>query len=244
MTFLPFKRSESDVARHYSNNMKELTCIEYIGDRVEATTGYTKKIDIGSSVSSFSLSFSGHYSPYIPFFGMCFWDVNSGELIEDPFGREASVSRYSDNIIAVMNRDGAVGEWGADIRERMHGLSTVDIGHITSILDDSPRYRAIGFEDGAIQLWEHREWTAVFEPLKGHSGKVLALVTDQFKGEYLASGSEDQSIIIWNPERREMKLPPLTGHSGPVTSLASINPDTLGSGSLDGTVRQIGRAHV
>ena len=31
MTFLPFKRSESDVARHYSINMKEPMYIEYIG---------------------------------------------------------------------------------------------------------------------------------------------------------------------------------------------------------------------
>ncbi|PAV14875.1 WD40 domain containing protein [Pyrrhoderma noxium] len=168
---------------------------------------------------------------------MCFWDVDSGELIDNPFGRDAGVSQDSGNTIVVMNRDDAVDEWGTDICERMHGLSAVDIGHITSVLNDSSKYCAIGFEDGAIQLWERRERTAVFEPLKGHSGKVLALVTDQFKSDYLASGSEDQTIIIWDPERREMKLPPLKGHSGPITSLASVNLKTLGSGSLDGTVR-------
>ena len=74
-------------------------------------------------------------------------------------------------------------------------------------------------------------------PLKGHSGKVLALAIDQFGSDYLASGSEDQSIIIWDVERREMKLPPLKGHSGPITSLTFIKPYTLGSGSLDRTIR-------
>ena len=118
MTFLPFKRSSSDVARHYSKNMKRLTCIEYIGDRVEAMTGYTKKIDIGSSVSSFSLFFFRAHSPSILFFEMRFWDVDSGKLIEDPFGRDP----FSGNTIVVMNRDGTSDEWCTDICERTYGL--------------------------------------------------------------------------------------------------------------------------
>ena len=222
MTFLPLKRSESGVARHYSRNMKEPTHIEYIGDKV--TLGCIRQINVGSSVRSISFFdrnqvLSGSSS------GACLWNVNSGELIRESFGGDERVSLpYLENGIVVTNRDGAVSEWDSE--------------YIISIAAKSSKYYAAGSEDGAIQLWDYRKMITIGEPLQGHSGKVLALSFDEARHQYLASGSEDQSIIVWDLKKREKAYPPLEGHSGSITSLAFIGwRDTLVSGSLDGTVR-------
>ena len=235
MTFLPFKRSESDVARHYSINMKEPMYIEYIGDK--PTPGCMRQINVGS-VSSISLSSDGNRVPSGSPSGVCLWDVDSGELIRGPFGGDASVSYCSRDRVLVVNRDGDVDEWSAYTCKRMHGLPTVDIGRVTSVSSGLWRYYATGFEDGAIQLWDREQKTAIGESLKGHSGKVLALAFGESGDNCLASGSEDQSIIIWDVEIREKKHPPLKGHSGPVTSVVLTKwQGELVSGSLDGTVR-------
>ena len=235
-TFLPLKKSESNVARHYSRNMKEPTRFEYIGDK--ATVGCIRQIDVGSSVSSISFSYYGDQILSGSPSGVCLWDVDSGKLIRGPFGGEASVPCCFNNRILVVNRDGNVDEWSADTCERIHGLPTVDIGHVTSVSSDGRVYYATGFEDGAIRLWDRERKTAIEEPMKGHSRKVLTLSFGGLMGDYLASGSEDQNIIIWDVERREKKYAPLRGHSGPITSLAfRFFAQTLVSGSLDGTVR-------
>ena len=54
----------------------------------------------------------------------------------------------------------------------MHGLLTVDIGYVISVSSDRWKYYATGFEDGAIQLWDREQRTAIGEPLRGHSEKV------------------------------------------------------------------------
>ena len=60
-----------------------------------------------------------------------------------------------------MNRDGNVDEWSADTCERIHGLPTVDIGHVTSVSSDGRVYYATGFEDGHIQLWDRIKKTVI-----------------------------------------------------------------------------------
>ena len=233
MTFLPFKKSESDVARHYSSNMKEPTCIEYIGDK--PTLGCTSHFNVGSSVYSLSLwddyVISGSPS------GACLWDFNGRKFIRSSKG-DTSVWYYSDDRNVIIYGGHVLDEWGAfDCKsERMYGLPAADIGHVTSVSGDRRKYYATGFEDGTIQLWDRREKTAIGELLRGHLGKVLALVFGESGDKYLASGSEDQSIIIWNVERREKKYSPLRSHSGSITSLVSTT-GKLVSGSLDGTVR-------
>ena len=238
MTFLPLKASESDVARHYSRNMREPTRIEYIRDKVSLAC--VRQINARSSYFSISLSFYGNRVLSGSPSGACLWDADSGEPIREPTGGDERVAfAYPESSIVVVYRDGAIDEWGADTCERMHGLPTVDIGHIISVSIDHWKYYATGFEDGAIQLWDRRGKIAIREPLRGHSEKVRALLFNvPLKDHCLASGSDDPSIIIWNVERREMKYPPLKAHSGPITSLVfTYQSEHLVSGSLDGTVR-------
>ena len=236
MTFLPFKKSESDVARHYSSNMKEPTRIEYVGHK--ATLGCIRQINVGSSVYSLSCYrgkiLSGSSS------GVCLWDEDSGELIREPFRGDASISSFVnyENRVVIANQDGVFGEWGTDTGEVIYSVPTVDIVRVISVSSGGWGYYATGFEDGAIQLWDRERKIAIGEPLRGHSGKVLALVFGGSMNDYLASGSEDQSIIVWDIKRREKKYAPLKGHSGPITSLEfMIGEEKLLSGSLDGTVR-------
>ncbi|PAV14881.1 nucleotide-binding-oligomerization-domain like receptor [Pyrrhoderma noxium] len=238
MTFLPLKRSESDVARHYLKNMEEPTRIEYIGDRLKATLGCTKKFDVGSSVSSISLSYHGNRILSRSPFGLSLWNADSGELLRGPFGGDASVSfSYFSNRTVVVNQNGAVDEWDTDTGEKLHDLPRVYNGHVTSVAVDDRQYYATGFEDGAIQLWSRWEGTMIGEPMRGHSKKVLALSFSGLGHCYLASGSEDQSIIVWDVKSGEKKYAPLKGHSGPITSLTfTYWSKSIVSGSLDGTV--------
>ena len=237
MTFLPSKRSESDVAKHYSRNIKEPTYIEYIGDK--ATLGCIRQIIVGSRVYSISLSSNRNHLLSGSPSGTYLWDVDNGELVKGPFGGDASISfSYFGNRTVVVNGDGIVEEWDADIGERLHVLPTVDIGRITSVAANFQGYYAIGSENGAIQLLDRREKTTIGKPLMGHSGKVLALSFSGLRPRYLASGSEDQSIIIWNVWRQEKKYASLKGHSGPITSVVfTVGRENLVSGSLDRTVR-------
>ncbi|PAV14874.1 WD40 domain containing protein [Pyrrhoderma noxium] len=239
MTFLPLKKSESDVARHYLKNMEEPTRIEYIGDRLKATLGCTKKFDVGSSVSSISLSYHGNRILSRSPFGLSLWNVDSGELLRGPFGGDASVSfSYFSNRTVVVNQNGAVNEWDTDTGEKLHDLPRVYNGHVTSVAVDDRQYYTTGFEDGAIQLWGRWEGKMIGEPMRGHSEKVLALSFSGLGHRYLASGSEDQSIIVWDVEGGEKIYAPLKGHSGPITSLTfTYWSKSIVSGSLDRTVR-------
>ena len=92
MTFLPLKRSESDVARHYASDMKELTRIEYFGDR--KALGCIRQIIVGSSVCSISLLIYEDQVLSGSPFGACLWDIISGKLIRGPLGGDASVSSH------------------------------------------------------------------------------------------------------------------------------------------------------
>ena len=239
MSFLPLKRFESDVARHYAKDMKKPTCIEHIGDRVKATLGCTKKINVGSGISSISRSYRGNRILSSSPFGLSLWNVDSGKLIRGPFGGDASISfSYHRNRAVVVNQDGAVNEWDTDTGEKLYDLPRVYNGHVTSVAVDDRQYYATGFEDGAIRLWGRWEGTMIGEPMRGHSKKVLALSFSGFGHRYLASGSEDQSIIVWDVEGGEKKYASLQGHSGPITSLTfTYWSKSIVSGSLDGTVR-------
>ena len=112
VSFLSLKRSESDVARHYSRNIEEPASIEYIGDK--ATSGCIKQIRVDGDVSSVSFCnrnqvLSGSSS------GVCLWSVDSGELIRGPFAGDTIVPfPYFVDRILLMNRDGVVGEWCLD----------------------------------------------------------------------------------------------------------------------------------
>ncbi|PAV14873.1 WD40 domain containing protein [Pyrrhoderma noxium] len=216
MTFLPLKRSESDVARHYSRDMKEPT------------------------VSL--LSFNGDQALSISPSGMYLWNVDNGELIKGPFGGDASDLYWVDRRIVVVNKDGTIEEWEAPTCERSYRLpyDTEAIGRVTSVsMDSLKQCYAIGFENGTILMYSPRETFPIATMrLRGHSGKVLVLTFNRSQYAFLASGSEDQSIIVWDVIRHEKKYATLRGHSGPITSLAFTGQGKiLVSGSLDGTIR-------
>ncbi|PAV14885.1 nucleotide-binding-oligomerization-domain like receptor [Pyrrhoderma noxium] len=235
MTFLPLKGSESDVARHYSRNMKEPTRIDYIGDK--STLDCITQINVGSDVFSISLFSYGDRVLSGSHSGVYVWDVDSGNLIRGPFGGDASVSfSYFGSSIIIVDRDGVVNEWDAYTGERTHGLPMSNVKNITSIAVEPLKYYATGSKDGAIQLWDLWERITVGDPLKGHSGEVLVLSFGD-DGQHLASGSEDKSVIIWNVWKQKKKYAALKGHSGPVTSIAfTSSSQKLVSGSLDGTI--------
>ena len=140
-------------------------------------------------VSSVALSSDGNRVLSASPSGVYLWGVDNGELIKGPLGGDASVPCSSGIKIVVENRYGAIDEWyelGVYTTERADGLLIVDIGHVTSVSGGNRMIcYATGFEDGNIRLWDRIKKTAIGEPLRGHSGKVLALAFGPFMNEYL-----------------------------------------------------------
>jgi WD40 repeat protein len=55
---------------------------------------------------------------------------------------------------------------------------------------------AVGDNGNTIKIWEYKNVYACLKVLKGHRGRVTALVFNQKKG-LLISGSSDMYIKVW-----------------------------------------------
>jgi WD40 repeat protein len=87
--------------------------------------------------------------------------------------------------------------------------------------------------DGAIHLWNTRNWTNLATlPAGSERIESLAFTSD---GQILISGDQAGQVRRWNPAQRKEILPPLNATQGPVDSL-SVHPGRryLGVGYLAG----------
>ncbi|MCJ1468483.1 hypothetical protein MMC07_007112 [Pseudocyphellaria aurata] len=84
-----------------------------------------------------------------------------------------------------------------------------------------PDIYAVGYDDGAIRIWDSRIATVIIS-FNGHRSAVSALVFDQ-DGVRLASGSKDTDIIVWDLVA-EIGLFRLRGHKDQITALQFLQP--------------------
>jgi WD40 repeat protein len=86
---------------------------------------------------------------------------------------------------------------GAELYQRRPAVDATMIG----ISSDSSRL-AVGFEDGAVELWDARHGTRTGAPLQAAVGAIASLSFSP-DDRLLAVSSGDQSTTLWDPAERE-----------------------------------------
>lgn len=92
-------------------------------------------------------------------------------------------------------------------------------------------------EDKSIKVWNANTGKRLYNPLRGHSDRINALIVSP-DGRMLISGSQDQTVKVWKLETDGGKIiHTLMGHNGFVYTLAvSADWRIVASGSSDKTV--------
>ncbi len=169
--------------------------------------------------------------------GICLWDVNTGEYI-DEFRVPA--------ISAAFNPDGRtcaiVREWGISIRnaqnissEDIGSLTARDIGSVRSVAFSPDGNTIVSCSGNNIHLWDPHT-KQFLKTLIGHTDLVSSVVFSP-DGNTIASASDDRTIRLWNANTRE-HIKTLMGHTASVNSLVfSSDGNTIASGGNDRTIR-------
>jgi hypothetical protein len=98
-----------------------------------------------------------------------------------------------------------------------------------------------GSDDGTVRVWDLDTRGLVYEPLKGHKGKVNAVAVGKLHGRPVAvSGGNDGTVRVWDLEAGRSLGAPLEGHRRKVVAVAvgelGGRPIAV-SGGNDNTVR-------
>jgi len=78
-----------------------------------------------------------------------------------------------------------------------------------------------GSDDGTVRVWDLDTRGLVYEPLKGHKGKVNAVALGKLHGRPIAvSGGDDGTVRVWGLEAERSLGAPLEGHRRKVLAVA------------------------
>ena len=239
MTFLPLRKEDSIVARHYAAKFGALTRVEYIGDKPKAAC--IKQIDVNSEVYSVSYSPDGKLIVSGSKENVCIWDAVNGGLVFDPFRGESFSVNFSSGgqYIASGNADGTIAIWNSATGESFHDAL---VGHTSGVysiaFSPDSKYIASGSFDRTVRIWDVEKGMAIGEPFQGHSNtmhSVSDLILFSPSGIYFASSSHNE-IIVREVESREMKYPPLMDQSGVCSFAFSHDSSKIVSGTERGTL--------
>ncbi len=213
----------------------------HTGKFIKYLVGHTK------SVNSVAFSPNGKTLISVGAEGVCLWDVNTGEYIEDvpipavsaafsPDGRTCAIG--SETGISVRNAHtfnllkSLMENIGS---EDIGSLAARDIGSLGSVVfsPDGNTIASCGGND--IHLWDSQT-NQLLKTLIGHTDSVNSVVFSPDR-KTIASASNDRTIRLWNVNTRE-HIKTLMGHTNSVSSVV-FSPDgnTIASGSNDKTIR-------
>jgi WD40 repeat protein len=121
---------------------------------------------------------------------------------------------------------------GAVIGRVMHVRAVTDAAYAAR----GPLVASSGREWSA-RIWDTRTWEEVGEPLRGHTGQVLAVAFDRSDraGGRIATASTDQTARVWRLRTGRSVI--LFGHEGPVNDVAFGPGGVLATAAGDGTAR-------
>ncbi|KAF4618537.1 hypothetical protein D9613_010071 [Agrocybe pediades] len=190
-------------------------------------------------------SYSGHWQTIV------LWDSSSGEMLSGPFTTKDFGDYYSgsftftpddSNILLVSSLNNGMvqvldAHTGSDIAEPFEVISNEGTALTSTALSPDTNMVAVGYEEGAIYIWDIHARSTICGPLVGHRELVSALAFSH-DGKKLISGSDDASIQIWDVETGDVVAGPFEGHTGAILSLALSSDRTkIISGSYDQSVR-------
>lgn len=146
------------------------------------------------------------------FYGIEFWDLNSGKRINRVLGLGpvSSISFSHDSkYVAIGDLRGKVMVWelssGENIRVFWEEVPVFSIS-----FSPDGKYIASGGMDSTINLWEVNGRREI-KTFKGHNGKVYS-VSFSPSGKYIVSGGSDNEIKLWDIVN-DKEIMTLRGHT-------------------------------
>ena len=211
----------------------------HTGKFIKYLVGHTK------SVNSVVFSPNGKTLMSAGAEGVCLWDVNTGEYIEDvpilavsaafsPDGRTCSIG--SETGISVRNAHtfqylkSLTRNVGSE--DKFRGK---DIGSIESVAFSADGNTIASCGGNNIHLWDSHT-NQLLKTLIGHTESVNSIVFSP-DGNTIASASDDRTIRLWNVSTRE-HIKTLMAHADSVSRVVfSSSGETIASAGNDRTVR-------
>ncbi len=210
------------------------------GEFIKYLEGHTK------SVNSVTFSPNGNTLISTGADGVCLWDVNTGEYI-DEFQIPAVSAAFSPDgkTCAIANETG-ISLWNAHTFQFLERLTETagsednnfrgkDISSIESVAFSPDGKTVVSCGGNNIHLWDS-DTNQLLETLIGHTESVNSVILSP-DGETIASASDDGTIRLWNVNTRE-PLKTLMAHADSANSVVfSSDGETIASSSNDRTIR-------
>ncbi len=211
------------------------------GEFIKYLVGHTK------SVNSVVFSPNGNTLISAGAEGVCLWDTNTGEFIEDVRVPAVSVAFSPDgntfasgSVEGIYMRDAHTFKFRKILTENIGSedigkIRARDIGSVGSVVFSPDGNTIASCSRNDIHLWDPHT-NQLLKTLIGHTESVNSVVFSP-DGETIASGSSDRTIRLWNANTRKL-LKTLMGHTDTVSSVVfSPDGETIASGSSDRTIR-------
>ncbi len=212
-----------------------------------ANTGNFIKYLVGHTKSVNSVAFSPNGKTLISagVDGVCLWDVNTGEYIEDfPIPAVSATFSPDGKTCAIVSETGITIRnahtfqflkslmKNVGLEEKFRGK---DIGSIGSVVFSPDGNTIVSCGGDNIHLWDSHT-NQLLKTLIGHNESVNCVVFSQ-DGETIVSASNDRTIRLWNVKTRE-HIKTLMGHTDSVNSVVfSSDNETIASAGNDRTIR-------
>lgn len=209
------------------------------GEFIKYLVGYTE------SVNCVEFSPNGKMLISAGAEGVCLWDVNTGEYIEEvPIPAVSAAFSPDGNTCAIVSVMG-ISVWTVPTFQHLESLSKNfglkdnfrgnNIGSIGSVAFSPDGNTIVSCSGNNIHLWDSHT-NQLLKMLIRHTESVNSVVFSP-DGETIASGSDDRTIRLWNVITRK-HLKTLLGHADAVRSVIfSPDGETIASGSDDRTIR-------
>ena len=212
----------------------------HTGEFIKYLVGHTK------SVNSVVFSPNGNTLMSTGAEGVCLWDVNTGEFIEDVQVPAVSAAFSPDEKTCAIGSETGISIRNAHTLQFLERLTEnrgsednnfrgKDIGSIQSVAFSPDGNTIVSCGGNNIHLWDSHT-NQLLKTLIGHTESVNSVVFSP-DGETIASASNDRTIRLWNANTCKL-LKTLMGHTDAVRRVVfSPDGETIASAGNDRTIR-------
>lgn len=209
------------------------------GEFIRYLVGHTK------SVNSVGFSPNGNMLMSAGADGVCLWDVNTGEFIEDIQVSAVSAAFSPDGRTCAIASETGISVRNAHTLQFLESLTKnkrsedkfrgIDIGSIGSVAFSPDGNTIVSCGGNNIHLWDLHT-NQRLKTLIGHTESVNSVVFSP-DGNTIVSASKDRTIRLWNVNTRK-HLKTLIGHTDSVSRVVfSSDGETIASAGDDRTIR-------
>ena len=178
--------------------------------------------------------------------GVCLWDVNTGEYIDEFQIPAVSAAFNPDGNTCAIGSETGISVRNAHTFQFLESLMETagsednnfrgkDIGSIQSVAFSPDGNTIVSCGGNNIHLWDS-DTNQLLKTLIGHTESVNSVVFSP-DGETIASASDDRTVRLWNVNTHK-HITTLMGHADSVSRIVfSPDGETIASSSNDRTIR-------